>query len=107
MAKFSGMVGFGISEETAPGVYQDRIVEYPYMGDVVRNTRRLEQGEYVNDDITVGNSISIVGDSFAAQHFFAMRYIDWAGTRWKITEVEAVSPRLVLRLGGVYNGPTA
>ncbi|MCA1806977.1 MAG: hypothetical protein LC687_03870, partial [Actinobacteria bacterium] len=58
-------------------------------------------------DLSVGNSISIVADAYANEHFFAIRYIRWAGTLWTVQNVDVESPRLVLRLGGVYNGPTA
>lgn len=107
MAKFSGRIGFGYSEEIRPGVHQDRIQIRTYLGDVVKNTRRLSDGEYLNNDLSVSNSISIVADPYARDHFFAMRYIEWAGTLWTISDVEVQSPRLLLRLGGVYNGPKA
>jgi hypothetical protein len=29
------------------------------------------------------------------------------GTLWTVSDVEVQSPRLLLRLGGVYNGPRA
>lgn len=105
MARYSGKVGYGTSVETSPGVWDDVIVERQYFGDVVRNTRRLDSGESVNDDLTVGNSISIVADPYSLTHFFAIRYVSWAGTLWTVREVEVQSPRLLLRLGGVYNGP--
>lgn len=103
--KFYGVIGFGETVETRPGVYEDGITEYTYRGDVTRNTRRSQEGEYLNNDLSVGNSISIVADAYAREHFFAMRYISWAGTLWTISEVVVESPRLVLRLGEVYNGP--
>ena len=84
----------------------DHIVEHKLFGDVVRNTRSLTTGESVNDDISVGNSISVVADAYAREHMFAMRYVKWQGALWKIVEVEEARPRLLLRLGGVYNGPT-
>lgn len=108
MAKFYGPVGYAEdSVETKPGVWEEPIVEYNYYGDVIRNTRRLQEGESVNDDLSVGNSISIVADPYANEHFFAIRYVKWAGTLWKVSDVEVRSPRLILRLGGVYHGPTA
>lgn len=108
MAKFSGKVGYGpTTVETAPGVWNEVIVERVYVGDILRNTRKLQSGESVNDDLSVNNSISIVADAYANEHFFAIRYVQWAGTLWKVTEVEVQAPRLLLRLGGVYNGPTA
>ena|SRR5688572_5597849 len=110
MAKYYGKVGYaGESVETAPGVWTEQIVERSYYGDVTRNTRKLEEGEKVNNDISVGNSISIVADEYALNHFFAIRYVEWAGSRWTVTDVEVQRPRLILRLKGVYHGqpPTA
>ena len=108
MAKFFGKIGYGVTEETAPGsgVWVDTIVEYEYYGDVVKNERKLLPGENLNDDLSVQNSISIVADAYANEHFFAIRYIQWAGALWTVSHVEVQSPRLLLRLGGVYNGPT-
>ena len=107
MAKFFGKIGYGFSTETSPGVWKDVIIEQPYFGSVLRNSRGLREGEKVNDDLTVGNSISIVADAYANEHFFAIRYVEWAGTLWKIDDVVVESPRLILRLGGVYNGSKA
>lgn len=107
MAKFYGAIGYGENEEIAPGIWVDHIVEFNYYGDVLRNTRRLEPGENLNDNLSVNNSISIVADAYANEHFFAIRYIKWAGTFWTVTDVEVQRPRLLLRLGGVYNGPKA
>lgn len=107
MAKFQGVIGFGINTEVRPGIHQDVITERNYYGDVIRNTVARNEADKVNKDLTVGNSISIVADAYAGTHFFAMRYIGWAGVLWSISEVEVQSPRLILRLGGVYNGPTA
>lgn len=105
MAKFHGVIGYGEAVETEPGVWQDEITEFSYYGDVLRNTRQLQEGENLNNDLSVGNSISIVADAYANEHFFAIRYIEWAGTLWTVSNVEVQSPRLLLRLGGVYNGP--
>lgn len=107
MAKFHGVIGFGETVEGPPGVWKDIPVEREYYGDVIRNSRRLDNGDKVNNDISVGNSISIVADAYAGAHFFAMRYIRWAGVFWTVENVDVESPRLILRLGGVYNGPTA
>ncbi|MDB5716244.1 MAG: hypothetical protein JWO15_3641 [Sphingomonadales bacterium] len=107
MARFFGLIGYGETVEKRPGVWVDTIVEYEAYGDVLRNSRQLRQGDKVNDDISVGNSISIMADAYAREHFFAMRYVRWAGTLWIVDDVVVESPRLILRLGGVYNGPTA
>lgn len=106
MAKFYGEIGYGASVETVPGAWEDGIVERSYYGDVERNSRKADDGNQVNMDLTVGNSLSIVADAYANNHFFAIRYVRWAGTLWVVSDVEVKSPRLILRLGGVYNGPT-
>jgi hypothetical protein len=109
MARFYDAVGYGESVETPvdSGVWVDVITEYSYFGDVIRNTRKLESGESLNDDIAVVNSISIVADDYAIEHFSKIKYVRWAGTLWTVTNVEVRSPRLILSLGSVYNGPTS
>ena len=108
--KFFGAIGFGHTEEAAADVFRDVVVEKNYFGDVLANTRTLQEGEKVNSDLSVGNRISIVADAYATAaiadgNFFAMRYIMWLGVRWSIQKVDVLHPRLVLTLGGVYNGP--
>lgn len=105
MAKFHGMIGFVHTEETAPGVHSEVVTERQYKGDVIRNTRRFENGEHLNDNLTINNQFSVIGDSFVYQNFPAMRYIKWMGSSWKITNVEVQRPRLILTIGGVYNAP--
>jgi hypothetical protein len=107
MARFYGPIGYSNgTTETTPGIWEETVTEYNYYGDVLRNTRRLEGAE-VNNNLVVNNSISIVADAYATNNFFAMRYVVWMGTKWVITNVEVQSPRLILNIGGVYNGPTA
>lgn len=106
MARFYGRVGYGHSVEAAEGVWVDQITERSYYGDVVRNSRNLREGENFNFDLTVQNSISIVADAYANDNIFAIRYVEWAGVLWTVPTVEVQSPRLLLRLGEVYNGPT-
>lgn len=104
MNKFYGKIGYAISEETVPGVWVEQIVERSYYGDVIRNIRRLQSSENLNDDINVSNEISIVADAFANQNFHSMRYVEYMGTKWKVSSIEVKYPRLILSMGGVYNG---
>jgi hypothetical protein len=106
MAKFFGKIGYSESTDNGSGVWEDVIVEYEYYGDVLRNTRKLSEGGQVNADLSVNNAISVVANAYANEHFFAIKYVVWAGARWIVSDVEVQSPRLLLRLGGVYNGPT-
>lgn len=103
MAKFCGIIGYEMTVETEPGVYEEKFVENQYYGDVIKNTRRLQDSGKVNPDFTINNQFSIVADPFANMHFHAMRYIEFMGVKWKITEVEVQYPRLILSIGGIYN----
>ena len=107
MAKFSGKIGFVKTVETSPGVHKETATERDYRGDVLRSTRKWENGEHLNDELNVNNQISIVADAYANENLFAMRYISWMGAYWKITNVEVQRPRLILTIGGVYNKPQA
>ena len=104
MAKYYGVIGYADTVETAPGVYEEQITERNYYGELVRNTRRLQTSDQVNDNINIANEISIIADPFATQNFHAMRYIEFMGAKWKITNVEVRYPRLILTIGGLYNG---
>lgn len=104
MAKFYGVIGYAETSETAPGVWAEGITERNYSGDVVRNSRRWQAGEGLNDNLTINNEFSIVADPYAYQNFHAMRYIKWMGASWKITNIDVQRPRLILTIGGLYNG---
>ena len=104
MPKFYGNIGYAISKETAPGVWVEDIVEHKYSGDVYRNTRKLQSGNQVNDSIDISNEISILSDPFANENFHSMRYVTYMGAKWNVSSVEVRYPRLILTVGGLYNG---
>lgn len=103
MAKFYGNIGFAEPVETEPGIWEERIVEYPYYGDLMRNISKSQPSGGVNNDINVANSISIVADPYANNNFHHMRYAEFMGAKWNITNVEVQRPRLILTVGGVYH----
>lgn len=102
--KFSGPIGFAETVEIRPGVMQPKIAEKHYKGDVLRKISRWQQGEQANDDLNVNNQISIVANEYAFTHFSSIKYVVWMGTAWKVNTVTVEPPRLVLEIGGVYNG---
>lgn len=106
MGKFYGDIGYAETVETAPGVWEKQITIRQYFGDVLRNVSKTRDGENLNDDLTIDNRLSIVADPYAYEKFHAMSYVKWMGVLWKITSVEVQRPRLILTIGGVYNGPT-
>ena len=103
MAKFYGKVGFLRTEESAPDVYSEVLTERLYKGDVIRNQKRYQSSESLNDDVVLSNNISIVADDYANENVFAIRYVMYQGVPWKVTNAEIQRPRIILTLGGKYN----
>ena len=103
LPKFYGKIGFADTVETTPGVWEENITERPYYGNLVRNTRRLDSSQSVNDNINISNEISIVADPFARNNFHSMRYVTYMNAKWKISSVEVQYPRLILSVGGLWN----
>lgn len=104
MAKYYGMIGYAETVETEPGVWEEQITERPYYGEFTRNSSKFQTSNKVNADVNVSNEISIVADPYAEQNFHTMRYVAYMGVNWEITNVEVKRPRLILSIGGVYNG---
>lgn len=104
MAKFYGKVGYIQTVESEPGYWEEKAIERDYYGDITRNTSRYQNGGQVNEDIVINNILSIVADPYANENFQHMRYVEWMGAKWKISNVEVQYPRLLLTLGGMYNG---
>ena len=105
MAKFYGAIGYAETSETSPGVWTESITERTYSGDVIKISKRWQSGENLNDNVTLlSNEISIIADFFAYNNLHNIRYIKWMGASWKVMQITVQRPRLVLTLGGVYNG---
>lgn len=105
MAKFYGKVGYAEPVETSPGVWMDEITERTYSGDLIRNNSRwATSSESTNDDLNLNTQISIVADPYAYQKFHFIKYVEFMGAKWKVTSVDPQRPRLILNVGGVYNG---
>lgn len=104
MAKWSGKIGFAEQSEPVPGRWEESIKERSYKGDLLQNFIRNQAANQVLDDLNITNKISIVADLHASQNIPMMRYVTYKGAKWKITNVEVVPPRLILSVGGLYNG---
>lgn len=104
--KFYGPVGFVEIIEKRPGVKTTKPAEYNYSGDVLRRSIQYRNGESVNDAISPSHQISILADPYARDHLGAIRYVKWMGTAWKVSDISVQYPRLILTLGGAYNGAT-
>lgn len=104
MAKYYGKIGYAEEVEVRSGVWKNQITERPYYGDLNKNYSRGQNSDKLNDDIVIANELSIVADPFAYDNFYAIKYAELMGVKWKVISVEVKSPRLILQLGGKYNG---
>ena len=105
MTRFFDKVGYGIPNESVDGVWSDNIVEQAYYGDVLDTSISNEEVDKVNNDIRLQQRVSIVADSFAFENFSRIKYVSWMGSLWTVLSVKVERPRLILALGGIYNGP--
>lgn len=108
MAKWYGRVGYVETVEIEPGVWEPKVTERPYFGDLLKNVSKwVANTNSVNDNLNVANQISIVADPYAYQHFSSVKYVEFMDAMWDVTSVEPQYPRLILSIGGVYDGPQA
>lgn len=105
MGKWFGEVGYSITEEVTDGVFKAKKIERKCYGDLLEDyDSRNQSSDKVNDDISLSCKISIVADPFAFQNFAFIKYVKINGIKWTVSNIRLAYPRLVLTVGGVYNG---
>lgn len=104
MARFCGKVGYVETVESSPGVWVEQITERKYFGDVQSNRRTLFDGESINSNVNINNTISIVADAYAYKNIANIRYVEWQNCKWVATSIEVERPRLIISIGDIYNG---
>ena len=110
MNRFSGKVGFVTPQksETNRGIVKEIAIERTYYGDIVDTKARWSGSQDgVNDNVALSCKISIIADPFAYQHIPNIKYVEYMGALWKVTDITIQSPRLILSVGGVWNGARA
>ena len=104
MAKIYGVIGYASQVETSPGVWVEKITERTHYAELTRRSYRSESSGNLNDNINISNEVSIIADPYAYQNFHIIRYIVINGIKWKVSSVELQHPRLIMTIGGEYNG---
>lgn len=106
MAKINAVLGFTYTQEslTKPSVWEKVTVEKTRKATVIRNYKRVESSDKINDDFNISNRISIVSNPFINNNLSKLTYVEFLGNKWKITGIEINYPRLLLTIGGLYNG---
>ena len=105
MAKAYVRIGYAEQYEASTDVWKEQIITRGYYCNIIRNVRKNENGSSLNDDLALNNQISIIADPYAIENFSIIRFVSWMGMYWKVTNVEVQFPRLILTVGGAYNGP--
>lgn len=103
MAKYAGLVGYVTQEEKVPGVWSS--VPNPKMmkGDIIRQSSSTQNGDKVNSDITLSHRVSLIGDAYAFDNYFNIKWIDIDSRKWEVSSVEIQRPRIIVTLGGLWN----
>jgi hypothetical protein len=106
--KWHGNIGFETQVEVSLGpgkatVWRPEIIPRHYYGDISRTNKRYDHDEKVNNDISINNQFSVVADPYARDNWFNMRWIEWLGRKWMITDVQVEPPRLTINIGGEYH----
>ena len=101
--KWHGIIGFIETVETEEGIYEEKKIERPYYGDILRLSRRYDNGNTAIDNLSISNQFSVISDPYATLNFVKMKYIEWMGNKWEISDIEVQYPRLILTVGGLYN----
>lgn len=104
MNRWYGEVGYVDTVEVEPGTWEPGEIVRPYYGELVRKSSKFQTSGGVNDDKDISVELSIVADPYADLHFHSIRYVKFGGVKWKVNSVESRRPRLILSLGGEYNG---
>lgn len=105
MTRFEGLIGYSTTVETAPGVHSEIINERFCTGSLIKISQaNRDRDDSTNSDLLFNNKFSILADEYAVMNLPMIRYISWNGNKWKVTNVEIQRPRLIITVGGVYNG---
>ena len=105
--KWHGMIGFETQVEVSDDprkatVWKPQIVPKHYYGEVQRIIKREGSGDKVNNDISFNNQFFIISDLYAQHNAYNMKWIEWMGRKWHITEITIEYPRITINIGGEY-----
>ena len=55
MSKWFGKIGLVQTVETEPSIFEEKVTEHDCYGELLKNTRRVQTADKVNDDLTIAN----------------------------------------------------
>ena len=72
-------------------------------GDLLRTASVFQGTDKINENVTLQHRVSVVGDAYAFEHYFEIRWVEYQGMKWEVTMIEVVRPRILLTLGQRWN----
>ena len=104
--KYAGKIGFVMTQDVGKNLWEPVVEERFAYGDIVRDSRRLDDNGKVNPDYTISAQFSLVADSYFFNHLAYLRYITFRGVKWEVSSVDPTTyPRILVSVNNVYNGP--
>lgn len=102
MSRFSGKLGFVMTNETEEGVWLENSVELRVKGTIRSLYVRNDNSASVNTNLRLTNEISILMDTKIKYYLETLKYVVWKGSKWEVQSIGVNYPRLTINLGGPY-----
>lgn len=103
--KYVGNIGFLSSNtEVTGGIATQPIISKRYFGEIITTSSRLQTQDKINPDVTINNSIAILLDGYLNNNLSNIVYVEFLNKKWSVSSIELRHPRVILSLGGLYNG---
>lgn len=102
MSRFSGKLGFVMTNETEEGVWLENFVELPVKGTIRSLYVRNDNSTSVNTNLSLTNEISVLIDTKIETYLETLKYVVWKGSKWEVRSIGVNYPRLNINLGGLY-----
>lgn len=107
MGKYFGNIGYRIDvvDPENPDISKTEITLVKKRGEVLKNSRRWQDTqESINPTMICSNRIKFIGNSFDYENLSSMIFVEYLGSRWKISDVDlSERPKIIVTLGGLYN----
>lgn len=109
MGRFYGKLGYATGTvEVKPGVWREcDIIEKDVIGIIKNDGRNIDNSDRVNPNITLNVKISFIADAYDHDNYQSIKYVKFgdSNVKWEVKSIVSINyPRIILTLGGVYNG---
>ena len=106
--KYAGKIGFVETDNIGNDLWEPVVEERFAYGDVLNDTRRMDDAQQVNPNYGISARFSLVADAYFFEHLAYLRYVTYRGVKWEVSSVDPANyPRIIVNVNKVYNGPEA